>query len=146
MSQISHIALNSMKDIVNSYYNQRSVCNMCGKDSKSLFGLGGCTYCNVERTIKNANSGEKITGIAGALKYKPDTTDTNADFNSIKDLFALLGDGKGGYHNSRRSEFAKLSTSLNNHVRKSAYLKINIGEALLEVTKKPVKNNRKQTL
>lgn len=138
LTQINNMALLSMKGIMTDYYNARCVCNSCGKDSKGLAGFGGCTVCSIQKTIQNAGSEEKSTGIAGILKYKPDTTDTNADFNSVKDLFALLGSGKGSYQNSRRPEFAKLSTKLNDHVRKSAYLKINIGEALKQVTKKPV--------
>jgi len=45
-------------------------------------------------------------------------------------LFTLLGEGKGAYSNPSTGQFKKLSSKLNNHVRKSAYMKIDVGKAL----------------
>jgi len=53
------MALKSMRKIKNDYYNAQCVCNVCGKDSQSLIGIGGCSECMVKISLAKAKESDK---------------------------------------------------------------------------------------
>lgn len=66
-----------------------------------------------------------LNRLAGVISEKPTNTETNSNFNSIQNLFDLLGREEGDFRNDNPLEYKILGEELSAYVRQSAYMKVN---------------------